>query len=254
MRRVFVKVKSVAQALGGIESIRNRVDGIESLMLLTGSKGVGKTRLAFWLLANFPYICYVRMKFGYSGGRLGWLLRDLLRELGLPPGRSLEEIYGQIISAAREQPRIFILDEIQHLATSSRLIEAIRDIHDDTGGAGSFVFVGEPGTDKLLMRFPSLFDRISEHITLGPLDREDIDLIIGSMLEVEMEPDSIQAFVECVEPRMRPVIVSLYRLERWAKLTKNEITPHHVQGLFSGKGLSRPSAVVRAGKAAVSAA
>lgn len=248
MRHLFVKTKAVIQAIGGLQAVQGRSDGIPSILLLIAMRGAGKTRLALYLLAHDVNIIYLRAKAAYEN-RVGWFLRDIARELGFAPSRMIEEVYGQIIGSLQERSRVIIIDEIGRLANSGRLLEVTKDIHDQVGVP--FVFLGEVGSDRLLSRFPSILDRVTQIVTFAPFDRDDVALIAKTLLEVEIDDDGITSLFESVERRFRPMIITLNRVERWARdMGIETITSEHVRAVLDGRGrLIKRSTVTKPTKA-----
>jgi hypothetical protein len=66
-------------------------------------------------------------------------------------------------------------------------------------------------------------------------------LIVEKTLEVEITEDGLGAFLDLSERRFRPVVIALFRIERWAKSTKTSpITGDHVRRILTGKsGVSK---------------
>lgn len=224
--------------------LRDRDAGCESGLIISGAKGSGKTRAFLHLLAHNGDIAFLRAKAAYTGP--GWLLRDLCRELGILAYHSIEATYRAIVDYLREVRKIIVIDEAQYLTHNFRLAEIVKNLNDEAGTG--FVFLTEIGGEKLFMRFGSLFDRVAEIIVFKPLTQEDITLIIEETMEMAMSPDAIEGFCGLVEPRMRPLIISLARLERWARvLKKSEITGNDVRGMFHRKGSPlKPSEIIKA--------
>lgn len=105
-------------------------------------------------------------------------------------------IYGEFIPPEREirlksYVALLIIDEAERL--QARSLEQIRDIYDRQnynydGLAGlnqmSVVFIGMPGIEKRLVRFPQLYSRIGFNHTFKPLSAEEISFIIEQNLKV----------------------------------------------------------------------
>lgn len=231
MKREFVKgIKNVARFVGAMDALWSRQAGIEGLGLVIGEKGLGKTRTAIWYMANHEDSIYIRAK---TNWKPSWMYRDMNFELGLPPVRSVEETYGQIVNALRERPRLIILDEIGRCISSEKLMESLRDVHDET--SAPLVFMGEVGTDRRLGRFEALFDRFNQIVRFARYDAEDVATIAASLLEMHIDDEGLQAFSELVEKRFRPAVIALNRLERWARDNKVEqLTGQHVHGVLNG--------------------
>jgi DNA transposition AAA+ family ATPase len=234
MKRGFVRVKNVDKFVGAMENLLNKADGIEGMGLVIGEKGIGKTRTAVWYLANVEETVYVRAK---ANWRPAWMLREIVGELGIAGDRTIENLHYQTVNALLERPRLIFIDEVKHLLTSSRLVETVKDLHDGSGCP--IVLLGEIGAERSLARFASLFDRFNQIVRFTRLDNEDMEKIITAMLEIEMDAEGRQTFIDLTEKRLRPAIINLFKVERWCKATKIEtVSSQHVRGVLMGKGFS----------------
>jgi DNA transposition AAA+ family ATPase len=233
MKREFVKgIKNVTRYVGAMEALWAREAGIEGLGLVMGEKGLGKTRTAIWYMANNDDAIYIRAK---TNWKPSWMLRDINWELGLPPMRSVEELYGQIVNALREKPKLIMIDEINRCVGSEKLMETLRDVHDET--ATPLVFMGEVNVDHKIGKFAALQDRFNQVVRFARYDAEDIATIVRALLDVEITDDGLAAFTELVEKRFRPTVIALNRLEKWARANKMELLDgQHVKGVLKGRG------------------
>ena len=245
-RDILVQVKNVRRFIEAMQDLWNRAVGIEGMGLVIGERGMGKTRTSIWYVANVLDTIYCRAKANWSPG---WMYREILFELGMAGDRILEHLHNQAVSALKERPRMIFVDEIKHLLTSSRLIESLKDLHDASGCP--IVFLAETGEERALARFVSLFDRFNQIVQLTQLDAEDIEMIITSLMEIEMDEEARKAFIDLTEKRFRPTIIGLFKLERWCKTMKVEpITASHVRGILAGKGALSRNRTIQPKKAA----
>ncbi len=237
MKRDFIKTRNIRNFIGAMQDLWNRADGIEGMGLVIGERGQGKTRASVWYHSNVEDSLYIRAK---ANWRPSWMMREIAAELGLPGDRVIENLHFQIINALRERPRLIFIDEIKHCLTSSRLIETCRDIYDES--KTPIVFLAEVGAERSLARFPALFDRFNQIVHFTRLDNEDIEKIIATMLEVEMDAEAQQVFIDLVEKRFRPIIIGLFKIERWSKSSKIErVNASHVRRILGKAGSSRSS-------------
>lgn len=114
-------------------------------------------------------------------------------------------IYGEFIPPdekirLKSYVELLIIDEAERLHTKS--IEQVRDIYDrkyhEYGGLCrmAIIFIGMPGIEKRLVRFPQLYSRIGFVHTFKPLSPEEISFIIRQNLQTLNIPFSENSFME----------------------------------------------------------
>jgi hypothetical protein len=100
------------------------------------------------------------------------------REFGLLKERGL---YGlEIPSHAREQhyAKIIIIDESERLKPEA--FELIREIYDS--GQANFIFIGMPGIEKTMSRFPQLYSRIGFVHQFKNMGNQELKFILENHL------------------------------------------------------------------------
>ncbi|KAJ6634344.1 ATP-binding protein [Pseudolycoriella hygida] len=103
-------------------------------------------------------------------------------------------IYGdEIPDHAREENRNFtdlvIIDEVERLRHQG--LEHLRELYDN--GEANFIFIGMPGIDKMLARFPQLYSRIGFIHNFKKLDTTEVKFILQyhlSKLNIDIKDDS----------------------------------------------------------------
>ena len=117
-------------------------------------------------------------------------IRDAQREFSLLKERY---IYGdEIPEHARIENKNFaeliIIDEAERLKPQG--IELLRELYDN--GDANFIFVGMPGIEKMLQRFPQLYSRIGFVHQFKKLDANEVKFILQyhlSKLNVDVKDD-----------------------------------------------------------------
>lgn len=144
--------------------------------LLIGETGTGKTTLIVSLLAR----SYERVRTAYvSNPKLGFdgLLRDIARQLGIPPQAERLEMFGafdRYLAGLGEGERaVVIVDEAQ--ALSDEMLEDLRLFSNRERGEDQrlhFVFAGQPGLLTRLMApgLRQVNERIGTRALLNPLE------------------------------------------------------------------------------------
>jgi DNA transposition AAA+ family ATPase len=158
-----------------------------------------------------------------------WLLEEIVAELGESPEKRVASLYRQCVGLLFETPRTIFVDEIDYLTHDSRIIETLRDIHDQT--ETPIVFIGMGKAKEKLKTYNHLYDRFSTVLEFTPLSRDDVISIIEQMCEVKVNAEAA-AFVHKDANRFRRLILWMYRMEGYARTnSKKEIDLADVQAI-----------------------
>ena len=222
MRRVFVKTSNVRNFLAAVTRLQNRQDDIPGMALVYSDPGLGKTKTSLWWVAQNNGV-FLRTKKLMTGR---WLLEELVAELGEQPDKRVSDLYRQARTLLLERPRTLFVDEVDYLCHDARVIETLRDIHDDTGNP--VVFIGMGMADKKLARYKHLYDRFSEIVKFTDLTEADVKTIADEMCEARLKEDAVK-YIHAQANRFRRIIVWLYKAENIARANNlKEITAEHL--------------------------
>lgn len=215
MQNKFVEIKNAKRFRSAIAHIHHHnLKGVERMCLIYGDPGLGKTETAIQYAAGNGAV-FLRMR-KLMNAR--WLLRDLVRELGDYPVRFTEGLFNQVVELLERKKKTLILDEVDYFTSDSKVTETLRDIHDITGTP--MVFIGMSQADKRLKRYPHLYDRFVEVVKFQPLDREDIELMVKELSNINFGEDAIDKIVELSEGKIRRVLSLIHRAEYVAQVNK----------------------------------
>lgn len=232
MKPLFVHdLTNVNRFLAGITIVKKRGAAEASMMLVTSDPGFGKTRTLHWYVTQEPNAVYVRCKAGYTRA---WFLRDLVKELGLTPGRTSEENFILAIrglsgtptdkhqpkASRTQEPGMLLVDELDHAMGDSKTLETIRDLADLT--EIPVVLSGmEKIKEKIRSVYPQITSRIAKVVPFLPVSVEDIQTAARCLLEgVEIAPDLADEIHRLCEGRMRMVMNAFAVIENIAKARK----------------------------------
>ncbi len=208
MQDKFVEIKNAKRFRAAVARIHHHnLKGVERMALIYGDPGLGKTETAIQYAAGNGAL-FIRMR-KLMNAR--WLLRDLVKELGDYPMRYTEGLFNQVIDLLERKKKTLILDEVDYFTSDSKVTETLRDIHDITGTP--MIFIGMSQADKRLKRYPHLYDRFVEIVKFQPLDREDIELMIKELSNINFDRDAIDKIVELSEGKIRRVLGLIHRME-----------------------------------------
>jgi len=209
MRKVFARTQNVKNFITVMNNLQNRAEGVPGMALVYGEPGLGKTQAVLWWATQNDAI-FIRSSNLMSGR---WFLEELAEELGEVPFYRSSDLFKQCVRMLKEKPRVVIVDEIDYLACDTNAIETLRDIHDKT--SVPIILVGMGQSDKKLMRYRHLYDRVSEKLKFEPFNKEDIKTIIDQLCEVEMTECAIN-FIYNQTNRFRQIVKLINKAENIA--------------------------------------
>jgi DNA transposition AAA+ family ATPase len=209
MKDIFITgLKNVKRFRSAVEHIHHaKLKGMERMALIFGAPGLGKSETALQFAANNGAL-YMRMKKLMTAR---WFLGELIDCLGGSPKWRTQELFNQVLELLKERKRTLILDEVDYFTSDSKIIETLRDFHDITGTP--MIFIGMNQADKRLMRYPHLYDRFIEVVKFQPLDREDVELMIKELSEINFDGDAIEKIVSESEGKIRKILAFIHRAE-----------------------------------------
>lgn len=167
----------------GFEELQHRTAGTPGMGLIHGFTGAGKTTATCWLISHHNAV-YVRALALWSAQSM---LQVICREIGIDYQGSPSRILPQVIERFALTGRALFVDEADYLFHNPRLLETLRDIHDQT--LCPVVLIGMEGIDRKILRHKQLARRISQWIEFKPLDLEDLAKVAAATCPVEVAPD-----------------------------------------------------------------
>lgn len=150
------------------------------LVVVTGAAGVGKTTAIMQYRAQWPNVWVLTGEPCISTPRMA--LDEVAELLSLSPGRSTHRISRSIVQRVRGTSGLIIVDEAQHLSTST--LEQLRTLHDLAG-----IGVVLAGNEKVHSRieggartpeFAQLFSRIGMRVPRPKAAKGDIEALLDA--------------------------------------------------------------------------
>jgi len=221
MRDVFVKTENTKRFLTALSVLEDRGAEEACLMVIDGDPGVGKTGLAKWFSIQERCV-YLRAK---KEWKPGWMMRELIQNITTePPEWSFEKMYKQALEVlsqrahnAQSNGEMFavIVDEIDHIARSARLLETLRDLSDML--EIPFIFVGMDRVRHKFTRFPQIASRVGQYVEFQAATRKDVAAMVADLCEVEVRDDLIQLLHDVAGGHIREIKDALKNIERFGK-------------------------------------
>lgn len=206
MNRTFVKTQNVKNFIGLVENLINKPKNIPKMGLIYGEPGLGKSQTALWLACKYDAI-YLRAT-NLMTGR--WLLEELVKELNEIPRYLTSDNFNLIVQKLKQKPKLIIVDEIDYLMNNLKMIEILRDIHDETDCP--IILVGMGLAHKKLERYKHLFDRFSEIVKFEIFSVNDLKQIFEQLSEITVNIDAIE-YIHKKYNRFRQIVKLINQLE-----------------------------------------
>lgn len=225
MNRIFVNTQNVKFFTGAMGRLLTRGEQVPGMALIYGEPGLGKTKtVASWCAQHVNNSFFIRTKKLMTGR---WLLEELVSELGEQADKRVADLYRQARNILMEKQCTVFFDEVDYLCHDARVIETLRDLHDDTGTP--IVMIGMGEAKKKLSKYRHLYDRFSEIVEFKDLTEQDVRTIANEMCEVKVTDDAIR-HIHSLGGRFRKIVIQLYHCESIAKKNSlKEITAAHIQ-------------------------
>lgn len=119
-----------------------------------------------------------------------------------------------VVKRLKQEPKIIFIDEIDYLMNNYKIIETLRDIHDETNCP--IIFIGMGLVHRKLERYKHLYDRFSEILKFETFGVNDLSQIINQLSEVPFTPDSIE-YIYPKYNRFRQIVQLINQMENFAK-------------------------------------
>lgn len=162
----------------------------QSLAVLTGAPGGGKTTMLRWLADTLPMTTHdvFLLTLLNREANAGWFLPRLAHFFRAKPQASgtaaspAEQWRAAIVTGinqltAENRHLIVCIDAAHLIATDDAMsdLEAFFNLQDHAGQRISLILAGAPELTERLNKFPSLALRISRHLEVKPLERSELE-------------------------------------------------------------------------------
>jgi DNA transposition AAA+ family ATPase len=223
----FVQTSNSAAFFSAFDDLGRRGAGEACLMVVDGVPGLGKTTTMNWaaVQAGWPML---RAKREWTPG---WVLRELLETLGIPPAHSFERMFKQSIdgllsrttTAARDQSTFaLVIDEADHICRRSEILETVRDISDLL--EVPVVLVGMGRLRHALTRYPQVASRVARYVEFQTATLADVQALVAGLCEVPVADDLIAFLAKHADGKAREIKEGIAAIERHGLRNKGTVT------------------------------
>ncbi|HXE96787.1 MAG TPA: ATP-binding protein [Dongiaceae bacterium] len=160
----------VMLAMGCLKRIVERRDHLPGMAVLYGFSGFGKSTAAAYI-SNKMSAYYIECKSVWSKKAF---MENLLKAMGISPGRTVSEMLDQICEQLAKSGRPLIIDEMDHIVEKVA-VEVVRDIYE--GSKAPILLIGEERLPGKLAKWERFHGRIMEWAAAPPADLHDAKVL-----------------------------------------------------------------------------
>lgn len=234
MKNDFVTTSNVLKFLAGYERVEGRAAIEKCFMTVEGDPGRGKTSTAEWFAIQND-LPIIRAKREWTSR---WMLEDLLDCIGSEPDRTFKEMYRQAVrvlagrcesARAAGVPYAIVIDEADHIVTSQKMMETLRDITDQV--EVPVILVGMGRLHKALTRYKQISSRVSAEVTFVALTPDDTRRLISSRCEAEVADDLAMYLHKAANGYAREVLEGIGSIERVGRRLGRPVALADMEGM-----------------------
>lgn len=216
MQKNKIEVKTVASlvnvALADSAIVRamSASRHLPRMLCFSGKSGYGKSSAAAYLRAKWRAY-YVECKSTWTRKKL---LEDILKDMGIPPAKTIYDMCDQVCMQLATSGRPLIIDEMDFLVDKAA-VEIVRDLYD--GSKSVIMIIGEEQLPGKLQRWERFHGRILEWVQAKPADIDDaMNLAEFYCRRVKVGEDIIALIHQKAEGSVRRICVNLELVEAQA--------------------------------------
>lgn len=227
MKTNFIKTKNVKRFVSLMDNLQKAPANVPKMALVYGDYGLGKSQAIMWWVTNNDAI-YVRCNHKISSR---WLLSEIVKELDEEPCYFAQNLFEQIETKLKYNPKVIVVDEIDFLFTNTHTIETLRDIHDKLGIP--ILLVGMGLADKKIQKYGHINDRIFSKLKFEKMSKEEIKEIVETISDVQFSQDAIRHLINR-NMQFRQLVKIISKAESFAATNKiSEISEELVKELLN---------------------
>ncbi|MEW6378626.1 MAG: AAA family ATPase [bacterium] len=211
MKPKFVQTENVRRLQEAVAALEKRDTGVPGLGLVYGGAGYGKTKSIQWHVCQTNSI-YLRAKATWT---TSWMLEAIGKELNILSLPRIKDKFLDLQNAVTQVKCTVFIDEADYLVRDRKLLDTLRDLHDETDIP--IVLVGMDEIQKKLMRHHQFWSRVSQQVVYQPLSAKEITMLGLELCDLQIDERTAEQLFSNTMGNFRDIIVALSHLERMAR-------------------------------------
>lgn len=229
-RDIFVETQHVVSLRNAVTSALGAGRGYPAIVMNYGEAGAGKTIAAQSLYSEFGGF-YQR---AFEGMSLAAFLQELCYKVDGSRPHGSNRCRQGLLSRLGDRPRPLFVDEADRLHVSC--LEALRDIHDETGSP--IILIGEMGLPTKVNARSRINDRIPEafRVYFNAITRTDVAMYAAEAADLSLSPEAAAVVHTETRGNFRRVHNAILTLENAARADgRREIDADFVRAALGAK-------------------
>lgn len=210
MKNIFIVTERVNAFREAMAVVADTEKGQPGFMVNWGPAGFGKSECAKQYAVNHEDSVYFRV---YEDWTPTAMLGDICRKLTGMQKYTVAVLKRIVIEELDNRPRVLLIDEADRL--DIKLIEHLRDIHDETGCP--IVLIGEPSLYSRLKARARIWQRVTRVVDFGPVVVDDVVLFGLKACGLKIEAQAAATMVKRCQGSFRLLYHIMVEAERIAK-------------------------------------
>ncbi|MBI2313543.1 MAG: ATP-binding protein [Betaproteobacteria bacterium] len=233
---IWAPLANLGLAANALDRALHRSPNLPGVVILSGPSGYGKTMSAAYCANKFNGV-YVECRSFFTKKAL---MLAILKEMGIRPGRNMQEMLDQIVEGLQLSGRPLIVDEADYIVEKN-VLEVVRDIHDAAQGA--ILLIGEEQFPKKLQRWERFHNRVLVWQPAAPAGIEDAKKLARFYApQIEIADDLLAHVLERSRAVVRRICVNVDLVRDFAGKTGAKRVDRAAWGerdLYTGDAPSR---------------
>ena len=226
MKLQLAKTKNVTRFLSALTDLIERPHGVEGMGLLWGQPGEGKSTILSFALNSCNGVD-LRANVGWT---VTSMLKDLVKQLGGDPekmNRRSNLIEEVVRLESSPDPLIgdrpIFIDEADYLLRQGDMLDALRDIYDNT--RVPIIFIGMEDLGRKLAnnpRYSRFARRITQWVEFAGIDLDDSRKVADTVCGVKVADDLLKHVHDQTSANIGRMVTALALIQKMGRTSKLE--------------------------------
>lgn len=214
--RQIIDTQAIVALQSVIRQILHRAPGDPALAQFYGATGMGKTTAAMAAHVRAPKgkVVIVRAQQVWASSPKN-VLAGLLLAFNEPFAASANAtvLQHRLVETLKARECLLIIDEADYLCGNARLVNTLRDVHDNVPGNQPMVLIGEESLPKKLEVMKRMHNRFLVRKPCPKVNAAEVESICGG---TDIAPKVLERLVEHHQYSIRSLIGAVHEIRNWA--------------------------------------